>query len=119
MVELLEEIAKWTRVTSIPHVKTLLLEILPADSEKIAYHYSDGLDSRSVARLASVGSSTVAKWWKVWIRAGIAQAVPVKRGERAKRLFSLEDFGIAIPSREAARTIETEAETKGEDGGDS
>ena len=46
MIELLEELLKWTKVTSIPHVKKLLLEILPSDEEKKAYHYSNGQDSR-------------------------------------------------------------------------
>ncbi len=118
MVELLEEIAKWTKVTSIPRVKDLLQEVLSSDNEKIAYHVSDGLDSRSVGRLAGVGASTIARWWKVWLRAGIAKAIPVKGGERAKRIFSLEDFGIGVPIKEEGQTIETKPETEGEKGDD-
>jgi transposase len=97
MIELLEELVKWTKVKSIPHVKKLLLEILPSDEEKRAYHYSNGQDSRGVAKLAGVGHVAVTKWWKNWIRAGIAKPVSAKRGKRAKRVFSLEDFGIEVP----------------------
>lgn len=42
VVELLEELVKWTRVTSIPDVKKLLVETLQNDTDKLAYHNSDG-----------------------------------------------------------------------------
>jgi hypothetical protein len=97
MIELLEEMLKWIKVTSIPHVKKLLLEILPSDEEKIAYHYSDGCGSKAVAKFAGVSYVTVTKWWKIWGRAGLAEMMSAKGGERAKRIFSLDDFGIEVP----------------------
>lgn len=108
MIELLEELLKWTKVTSIPHVKELLLKILQTDDEKIAFHNSDGRTSQEVAKLVGVSYVTVTKWWKVWTRAGIAESVGVRGGERARRIFSLEDFGIEIP---ASKEIKTEATT--------
>ena len=54
MIELLEEMLKWMKVTSIPQVKKLLLDILPSDREKIAYHFSDGgRGSQEVAKFAA------------------------------------------------------------------
>lgn len=97
MIEMLEEMLKWTKVTSIPQVKELLLDILPSDEEKIAYYYSDGRGSQEVAKLAGVTHTTVTNWWKIWARGGIAEIMSVKGGVRAKRLFSLEDFGIEVP----------------------
>lgn len=94
MIEILSEMLKWIKVTSIPKVKKLLLDVLPSDKEKIAYHYSDGRDSREVAKVAGVHFTTVARWWKTWTRVGIAESLSAKGGERAKRIFSLEDFGI-------------------------
>jgi len=99
IVEILREILKWIKVRSIPHVKKLLLELLPSDEEKLAYHFSDGRSSQEVAKVARVNYVTVTRWWKTWIKAGIAESISVKGGKRAKRLFSLEDFGIPIPSR--------------------
>jgi len=87
MIELLEEMLKWIKVTSIPHVKKLLLEILPSDEEKI----------KAVAKFAGVSYVTVTKWWKIWGRAGLAEMMSAKGGERAKRIFSLDDFGIEVP----------------------
>ena len=103
MIELLEELLKWTKVTSIPRVKELLLGILESAEERIAYQSSDGKESsREVADQASVSQFKVAKWWKKWIKAGIAEPVSVRRGERAMRIFSLDDFGIEIPVIEEA-----------------
>ena len=97
MIELLEEMLTWIKVTSIPQVKELLLDILPSDKEKIAYHFSDGeRGSQEVAKLAGVSHGAVANWWKKWARAGVAEMLSVKGGERAKRIFSLEDFGIEV-----------------------
>ena len=111
MIEVLEELLKWNKVTSIPHVKRLLMEILSNDQEKIAYHHSDGRTSQEVAKLAGVSYVTVTKWWKAWIRAGIAEPLGVKGGERTKRIFSLEDFGIEVPQLEQVKPEKKEVET--------
>ena len=98
MVELLEELVKWTRVTSIPHVKKILLEILPSPEEKNAYQSSDGKkSSKEVANLANVSYVTITLWWKKWIKAGIAEGVSAKGGKRARKAFLLDDFGIEVP----------------------
>jgi hypothetical protein len=97
MIELLEELVKWTKVTSIPEVKNLLLNILKSPEEIVAYQSSDGQSSSKVAKEANVSYVTVTLWWKNWIKAGIAEAISVSGGSRAKRVFSLDDFGIEIP----------------------
>jgi DNA-binding MarR family transcriptional regulator len=98
MIELLEELVKWTKVASVPKVKELLLGILESPEEILAYHLSDGEKSgRDIAERTNVTQPTIGKWWKKWIAAGIAEPISVQRGERAKRIFSLEDFGIEVP----------------------
>ena len=97
MVELLEELVKWTRLSSKPGVKTLLLDILKDDERKMVYQLSDGRGSVEIAKLTGVGASTIPEWWKQWNKVGISEAMPVRGGERAKRLFSLDDFGIEVP----------------------
>jgi DNA-directed RNA polymerase specialized sigma24 family protein len=89
MIVILKEMLKWIKVTSIPHVKKLLMELLPSDEEKIAYYYSDGRTSQEVSQLTGVSYVTITRWWRNWIRAGIAEAINVKGGERAKRVFLL------------------------------
>jgi len=99
MIELLEELVKWTKVTNIPHVKNLLKEVLVTPEEKIAYEKSDGKKTvRQVAKQVNVGKSTISGWWKNWIMAGIAKPISAKGGgQRAKKLFSLKAFGIKVP----------------------
>lgn len=110
MIELLEELVKWTKVTSIPKVKELLLEILPKPEHRIAYQASDGKTTKEVANTANVSVFTINKWWEKWTRAAIAKAVPVRGGNRAVRSFSLDDFGIEIPVTEEATEKEGEEE---------
>lgn len=65
MIELLEELVKWTKTTSIPQVKKLLLEVLSSTEEKLAYQLSNGKRTiREVAKQANVGVSTLSRWWK-------------------------------------------------------
>ena len=99
MIELLEELVKWTKVTTIPKVKELLLEILASPEEKIAYQSSDGKRTvKHIAQQANSATGTVSGWWKKWIKAGIAEPISVRGGTRAKRIFSLIDFGIEVPN---------------------
>jgi hypothetical protein len=119
IIEILIEMLKWIKVTSIPHVKKLLMELLSSDEEKVAYHYSDGRASQEVSQLAGVSYVTITKWWKNWIRAGIAEAISVKGGERARRIFSLEEFGIEVPQIKSVEVKKKEAEiTKEEQKGE-
>ena len=111
VVELLIEILKWIKITSFPQVKRLLLEILPSDEEKVAFHYSDGRSSQQVADLAGVSYVTVTKWWKIWYKACIAEAINVRGGDRAKRIFSLEDFGIEVPQPQKNNIKQKETES--------
>ena len=97
MIELLEELVKWTKVATFPSVKKLLLEILPKPEQKIAYQASDGETIKEVAKQANASVGTISKWWEQWTRAGIAEDVPVRGGERTIRKFSLDDFGIEVP----------------------
>ena len=103
MIELLTELVKWTKVTSIPKVKEILESQLPTTKEKLAYKYSNGTRTiRDVSELSGRDIGSLSKDWKQWVREGIAERIPEKRGDRARSLFSLEDFGIETPSDKAA-----------------
>ncbi len=99
IVELLQELVMWTRATSIPKVQEALSILLQTDEQKRAYYYSDGQRNRNeVASLAGSRGPTVSRWWKTWIGAGIAEPMGVQRGDRAKSIFPLEEFGIKVPA---------------------
>jgi hypothetical protein len=96
-VELLKEILKWTKVTNIPQVKSLLESTLASSEQRIAYEASNGKNVREVADIAHVGKSTIGRWWAEWVKLGLAELRPAKGGDRAFRSFSLAEFGLEVP----------------------
>lgn len=109
IVELLEEILKWVKFDGMRNVKSVLLDALQNDPQKIrAYHFSDGWGSREVANLAGLKShTTIIDWWARWAPLGIVEPIKVRGGERYRRIFSLEALGIEIPELEAPSEIKT------------
>jgi len=99
-IELLAELVKWTKVTSIPQVKQILLETLKKPEERLVYNLSNGLTSLELAEKAPVSDWTIRKWWEKWVRTGIADYFPSGRGKKAIASFSLEDFDIDIDEAE-------------------
>ena len=113
MIELLEEILKWTRFEGMQRVKAVLLETLRKDSEKIAYHHSDGRGSLEISKMAGVSDFAIRSYWKKWATIGLVRPSSKFKG-RYERLFSLEDLGIEVATVEISPTEEeTEAEEKG------
>jgi len=98
IVELLQELVKWTKVTSIPEVKDILLETLSKPEEKVAYECSDGRTGAKIAEKVGVHQTTISTWWKKWVKLGIAEYVSASGGKRGKKTFSLDDFDIEVPS---------------------
>lgn len=98
MIELLEELVKWTRISGIPHVKRLLEETLEDPNHRLVYHLSDGKSTREIQSLTGVDFRTVASLWKKWYKVGLVDPMPARgRGQRYHRSFSLEDFDIKVP----------------------
>ena len=105
---ILEELLKWTKVTSIPYVKKLLIEVLQKDEHKIAYHKSDGLLNRDeIGGLINVSGQTISNWWKSWERSGIVEMITAKGGKRGRKSFNLEDFDIQIPKMKVEQENQT------------
>lgn len=100
MIQLLEEILKWTRLEGVQRAKTALTELLKTNAEKLVYEYSDGRTSRDIAKIVGVSHATVTNYWKKWARYGIVKEVGARGGTRYQRIFSLSDFGIGVPQVE-------------------
>ena len=98
LIELVQELVKWIRVTSIPQVKKLLVEVLQKDEHKIAYHRSDGEQTReAIGGQVNVSGQAISNWWKKWERNGIVEILSVQGGTRGRKLFNLKDFDIQVP----------------------
>ena len=96
--ELLSEILKWVRFAGVKEVKAVLTSALDTDEKILAYHLSDGKNgSVAIANQSGVSDFTVRTYWKQWSKIGIVEAIKVGPGDRYKKSFDLEDFGIRIP----------------------
>lgn len=96
IIELLEEILKWTRFEGNQRVKEILLDELDTDAKKIVYELSDGRSSPEIEKMADVTSKTIRDWWKKWANRGLTEVHPEYK-VRFHKVFSLGDFGIEIP----------------------
>lgn len=97
VIQLLEEILKWTRIEGMQRTKTIFDEFVKTDLEKLVYENSNGQNSREVGTIAQTSHTTVINYWKKWSRFGIIEEVLSRGGTRYKRVFSLSDFGIEVP----------------------
>ena len=96
--EILKEILKWTKYGNVHQVKEIFSKNIKTNSEKLAYHNSDGKSSREIAKISSVSHDTIQKWWKSWAENGLVSASSKFQG-RFEKNFSLCDFGIDVPTK--------------------
>ncbi len=99
--EILREILKWTKFAGMNQVQSVLESTLDTPEKRLAYQLSDGKNGiRQIVELSRVGSfGKVQSLWKEWKKKGIGDTASVMGGgERFKRSFDLEDFGIEFPN---------------------
>jgi hypothetical protein len=113
---LLKEILKWIKFAGMKEVKEVLNSVLDTDQKKLVYQLSDGSKGMiEVGKAAGIASTaTISKYWKSWLKLGLGENVSVKGGERFRRAFDLEDFGIEVPQLEKAKVGKEGAETPSE-----
>jgi len=114
--EILREILKWIKFAGAKEVKSMLLATLDNEQKRLIYHLSDGdHGSLEIAKAAGTSDTTVRRHWAAWARQGIVEPLKVRGGERYRKSFGLEDFGIEVPQpkvsekpTDAKLTAETE-----------
>ena len=111
----LRELLKWTRFVGLKEVKSALESALNSDVKKIIYHLSDGNKGRAeIAAIVRLSGPTVSNYWKSWSKLGIVEALKMRGGERYKKAFDLEDFGIEIPEMTPSAVEPPKAESQEE-----
>lgn len=96
--EILREILKWIKFTAAKEVKTVLMATLDTEIKRQIYHLSDGnRGSVEISKLVDTSDRTVRRYWALWARQGIVGSLRVRGGERYKKSFELDDFGIEVP----------------------
>ena len=95
-IQLLEEIAKWTRLQGKQQTKNIVKSLLSDEKKRLIYHLSDGRSSPEIAKIVKVDPSTVRDDWKSWAAEGIVElCLEYKR--RYRRVFLLEELGLEVP----------------------
>lgn len=114
--EILREILKWIRFTGAKEVKNVLVSTLDTEQKLLIYHLSNGNSaSLDIAKMAGTSDTTVRRYWASWARQGIVESMRVRGGERYKKSFELEDFGIDIPQpKVTTKPVESKTSTETE-----
>ena len=107
LVKTNKEILRWIKFANIGNVQEVLIKTLDTPNKLVAYQLSDGNNtSTTVSEKAKASQTTVSRWWRNWIKLGIADSISMQGGARAKRIFDLEDFGISVPNLQEDKQIE-------------
>ena len=107
---ILREILKWIRFTGQKEVKTVLVDTLNTEQKRLIYHLSEGSrSSTEIGKYAGVSDVTVRRLWAAWARQGIVESKKVQGGDRYKKSFDLEDFGIEIPKITTTQGLDDKA----------
>lgn len=107
-IAVLKEILKWIRFTASKEVKAVLLDALDTKQKCLIYHLSDGNHpSLEIGKAVGVSDMTVRRLWATWARLGVVEPIKVRGGDRYKKSFDLEDFGIEIPANLAKQSSDS------------
>jgi hypothetical protein len=105
-LEVLEEIARWTRVAALPVVKDRVERILDSEGKKRVYQAMEGgtLGVKAIEKVTGVNSSKdISPWAKQWEADGIVD----KDSNPPKATFALGELGIAPPAAKVERAKKT------------
>ena len=97
-MDILREILKWLRFIGKRQLRTLLLDALKEDIDKVVYELSDGRSLREIEKICkdngySIGRNAIKSYWDKWKPLGIV--VPSKKYQgRYGRIVSLKEVGI-------------------------
>jgi hypothetical protein len=94
IIELLEELVVWTRLSGREGLRALLLSTLVDPKHKRAYEATDGKKTQSdVAEFSGLSQPRVSALYQRWARLGIIY----ERESRYSHVVSLVDVGIDVP----------------------
>lgn len=93
-----EELLYWIKIIGKMNIRTLILSCLTKPQEHVLYQNSDGKQGfTELTRKAKMTQTKIQDYWSKWEKLDIIEKIPVRGGERGKRIFDLEELGIEIP----------------------
>lgn len=112
LIAIMREILKWTKFAGTNQVRDVLIKALDSDQKRLIYHLSDGTNGTlKIAEMAKVSDGTVRNYWDSWYRQGIVDPINVRGGQRFRKSFALEDFGINISQPQKVKETKVSNET--------
>lgn len=100
----INELLKWTKFAGAKEVRNVLTVALDSEQKRLIYHLSDGNNGTvQIAEATDVNAETVRRYWISWSRQGIVDPIKVQGGQRYKKSFELEDFGITVPPQKVKK----------------
>lgn len=94
IVELLEELASWTRFSNRDSLIRLWTEVLADPRHLRAYELSDGTRTqRAIAESVGVSQPTVSLLWQKWRRLGLVR----NQDGPARHIARPTDLGVEVP----------------------
>lgn len=95
---LLQKLVTYIKLANYDSIRKRLIAILDSDDKKRVFEATDGKRSvRDIQSATGVTKATVSNWWNEWQKEEIVEECKEERGRRRK-LLSLSDFGIEVPT---------------------
>lgn len=111
-----KELVRWIKFANIDKAKSVLEKTLNEPRKIQAYHLSNGKNTlQIIGERVGVNKDVLNGWWKIWNGLGITEPVSARGGSRAKKIFELANFGIAVPTIRNKTVPSGETEVNGEE----
>ncbi len=101
-LDLLREIARWTREAALPVVRARVERLLDTDPKKRVYAAMEGGTATKVAISTATGMN-VARDINPWLKAWEAEGIVEKGSNPPRATFSLSELGIEAPPPKTVR----------------
>lgn len=111
---LLQKLVTYTKLANYASIRNRLIAILDSDDKKRVFEATDGKSRvRDIQSATGVNKAMVSNWWNEWQKEGIVEECKEARGRRRK-LLSLSDFGIEVPTGKKQRVKRQEMKSQGD-----
>lgn len=92
VIEVLEELVKWTKIANFDTVKSSIEKTLNNEKKKKAYMLTGTKTQSEIRKMLKMSPNDISELWQECARRGLV--VKKKKGKGYERVFDLDDFGL-------------------------